>query len=168
MTVAQKVVQSMGARQMEIRNYHLSDESQVIDLWFKCDLVRPWNNPKKDIESKLKVDPDLFLVGLLDNRIIAAVMGGYEGHRGWINYLAVDPSHQRKGYGKTIMKEIEERVKAKGAPKINVQIRSTNKSVIDSYKSIGYKIDDVIGMGKRFVEDEKYRKQKHKKSKRNY
>lgn len=140
---------------MEIRNYHSSDESQVIDLLSKCDLIRPWNNPKQDIERKLEVDPDLFLVGVLDGKVIATVMGGYEGHRGWINYLAVDPSCQKKGYGKTIMKEIEEKLKAKGAPKINIQIRSTNESVIHFYKSIGYKIDDVIGMGKRLVEDEK-------------
>ncbi len=143
---------------MEIREYHLNDESQVIDLWSTCNLVRPCNNPEKDIKRKLKVDPDLFLVGVSNGKVIASVMGGYEGHRGWINYLAVDPSHQRKGYGKAIMEEIEERVEAKGAPKINIQIRSTNESVIDFYKSIGYKTDDVIGMGKRLVEDEEYRR----------
>ena len=141
---------------MEIRNYHSNDEPEVIDLWVKCDLVRPWNNPKKDIERKLKVDTDLFLVGVLNRKVIATVMGGYEGHRGWINYLAVDPSCQKKGYGKTIMKEIEEKLKAKGAPKINIQIRSTNESVIDFYKSIGYTIDNVVGMGKRLVEDERH------------
>ena len=95
------------------------------------------------------------MVGVLDGKVIAVVMGGYEGHRGWINYLAVDPSCQKKGYGKTIMKEIEEKLKAKGAPKINIQIRSANESVIHFYKSIGYEIDDVIGMGKRLVEDER-------------
>ncbi|TKJ48038.1 GNAT family acetyltransferase [Candidatus Aerophobetes bacterium Ae_b3a] len=143
---------------MEIRNYNLSDESQVIDLWVKCDLARPWNDPKKDIERKLKIDPDLFLVGVLNSKIIGTVMGGYEGHRGWINYLAIDPSQQRKGYGKIMMKEIEEKLKAKGAPKINIQIRSTNKFVINFYKSINYRIDDVISMGKRLIEDERYRK----------
>ncbi len=141
---------------MQIRNYDSGDESQVIDLWIKCDLVRPWNNPKRDIERKLRIDPDLFLVGILNSKIIATVMGGYEGHRGWINYLAVDPSQQRKRYGTMIMEEIEEKLKAKGAPKINIQIRSTNKSVVDFYKSIGYKIDDVVGMGKRLAEDEGY------------
>ncbi len=141
---------------MQIRNYDSGDESQVIDLWIKCDLVRPWNNPKRDIERKLRIDPDLFLVGILNSKIVATVMGGYEGHRGWINYLAVDPSQQRKRYGTMIMEEIEEKLKAKGAPKINIQIRSTNKSVVDFYKSIGYKIDDVVGMGKRLAEDEGY------------
>ena len=141
---------------MQIRNYDSGDESQVIDLWIKCDLVRPWNNPKRDIERKLRIDPDLFLVGILNSKIVATVMGGYEGHRGWINYLAVDPSQQRKRCGTMIMEEIEEKLKAKGAPKINIQIRSTNKSVVDFYKSIGYKIDDVVGMGKRLAEDEGY------------
>lgn len=140
---------------MEIRNYNLQDESQVIELWNKCKLVKPWNDPKQDIKRKIRKDPEYFLVGILNNKIIATVMGGYEGHRGWINYLAVDPEYQRKGYGKTLMKTIEEKLSSNGAPKINIQIRSANKSVIGFYKSIGYKIDDVISVGKRLMEDEK-------------
>ena len=84
-------------------------------------------------------------------------MGGYEGHRAWINYLAVDPSCQRKGYGRKIMIVIEKKLKEKGAPKINLQIRSSNKSVIEFYKSINYNRDDVISMGKRLIEDEEYK-----------
>jgi len=138
---------------MEIREYNSLDEKQVINLWIKCDLVKPWNNPKQDIEQKLKVDPDLFLVGIIDNKIVATVMGGYEGHRGWINYLAVDPTFQRKGFASKIMAIIENKIKEKGAPKINLQIRTSNESVINFYKSINYKIDDVISMGKRLVDE---------------
>jgi ribosomal protein S18 acetylase RimI-like enzyme len=84
---------------MNIRLYEEKDRVAVIALWKQCGLLAPQNDPHKDIDRKLKVGADLFLVGVVDNDVVATVMGGYEGHRGWINYLAVSPSHQRKGYG---------------------------------------------------------------------
>lgn len=84
---------------MDIRPFELDDESAVIHLWQKCGLTRPWNDPEKDIRRKLRVQAETFLVGEVDGTIVATAMGGYDGHRGWINYLAVDPEHQRKGYG---------------------------------------------------------------------
>ena len=74
---------------ISIREFWERDESAVIDLWHRCGLVVPANDPAKDIARKLQVDRDLFLVGIVDNEIVASVMGGYEGHRGWVNYLAV-------------------------------------------------------------------------------
>ncbi len=141
---------------MKIREYQESDEKDVIELWFKCDLVLPGNNPKGDIERKLKVDHDLFLVGNVNGKIVASVMGGYEGHRGWINYLAVDPKYQRSGYGRLIMEAVEERIKEKGCPRINLQVRSANKGVIEFYQAIGYTGDNVVGLGKLLKEDEPY------------
>jgi len=141
---------------VEIRKYIETDEQQVIDLWTKCHLVVSSNNPKRDIQRKLKVDRDLFLVGILDEKVIATVMGGYEGHRGWINYLAVDPGFQGKGYGRLIMEAIEQRIRLKGCPKINLQVRATNKAVIQFYRSLGYTDDHVIGLGKRLEEDSPY------------
>jgi len=141
---------------VEIRKYIEADEQQVIDLWIKCDLVVSSNNPKRDIQRKLKVDRDLFLVGILDEKVIATVMGGYEGHRGWINYLAVDPGFQGKGYGRLMMEAIEQRIRLKGCPKINLQVRATNKAVIQFYRSLGYTDDHVIGLGKRLEEDSPY------------
>ena len=76
---------------MEIRPFKIGDEGAVIDLWRRCNLTVPWNNPKLDIQRKLKVDPELFLVGVIGGEIVATVMGGYDGHRGWIYYLAVSP-----------------------------------------------------------------------------
>ena len=137
-----------------IRIFNIEDEDSLINLWRLCNLLTPWNDPLKDIRRKLAVDADLFLVGELNNRIIASVMGGYEGHRGWINYLAVHPDHQRKGYGRLMMQAAEERIKAKGCPKINLQVRSSNQSVIQFYQRIGYKEDHVLSMGKRFTDDE--------------
>ena len=107
----------------------------------------------KDIARKLKVDPDLFLVGEVDNAIVASVMGGYEGHRGWINYLAVHPGHRCNGLGKEIMLEVEKRLIARGCPKINLQVRRSNTDVIAFYQAIGFKDDNVIGLGKRLMED---------------
>jgi len=136
-----------------IRPYHPADETAVIALWQRCDLTRPWNNPKLDIERKMQVDPELFLVGEIDGEIIASVMGGYEGHRAWINYLAVDPSRQRQGIGREMMAVVEEKIRALGSPKINLMIRTGNTAVIEFYKSIGYRMDEVVSMGKRLVED---------------
>jgi len=141
---------------VEIREYIETDEQPVIDLWIKCHLVVSWNNPKRDIQRKLKVNRDLFLVGILNNKIIATVMGGYEGHRGWINYLAVDPGHQGNGYGRLIMEAVERRIRSKGCPKINLQVRATNKAVLQFYQSLGYTDDHVIGLGKRLEEDSPY------------
>ena len=134
---------------LQIRPFAPSDESDVISLWQKCDLVVEQNDPQKDIAMKLHVQPELFLVGLVDNQIVATVMAGYEGHRGWINYLAVAPDHQSKGFARQIMAAVETKLKALGCPKINLQIRTTNKPVIEFYKSIGFKEDKVLSMGKR-------------------
>ncbi|MEH6609626.1 MAG: GNAT family acetyltransferase [Halioglobus sp.] len=139
---------------MNIREYGLQDLDAVLALWTECGLVVPHNNPERDIERKLKVDPDLFLVGIADGELVGTVMGGYEGHRGWINYLAVRPSEQEQGYGRLIMNAVEERIERKGCPKINLQIRSTNKAVLAFYESLGYRIDDVVGMGKRLEPDD--------------
>jgi ribosomal protein S18 acetylase RimI-like enzyme len=136
-----------------IRPYHPSDEIAVIALWQRCGLTRPWNNPKLDVERKLQVNPELFLVGEIDGEVVASVMGGYEGHRGWINYLAVDPIYQRQGLGRKMMEAVEGEIRAAGSPKINLQIRTGNTAVIEFYQSIGYRMDEVVSMGKRLVVD---------------
>jgi ribosomal protein S18 acetylase RimI-like enzyme len=136
-----------------IRQYHTNDEKDVIALWSECGLIAPQNNPKLDIERKLKVNPEWFLVGKLEGEIVATCMAGYEGHRGWINYLAVSPRYRRQGFAKRIMQEAERILRKTGCPKINIQVRTTNTSVIKFYKAIGYDIDDVVSMGKRLEHD---------------
>lgn len=138
---------------LKIRSYLIEDRDQLISLWDACGLIVPQNDALKDIERKLDVDPDLFLVGLLDQEIVATVMGGYEGHRGWINYLAVKPSERRKGYGQQIMMAVEARIKKRGCPKINLQVRAKNQDAIAFYAALGYDIDDVVGLGKRLKND---------------
>lgn len=138
---------------MEIQQFEEQDRAAVIALWKECGLVAPHNNPSKDIDRKLAVNPELFLVGMVEGNLVATVMGGYEGHRGWINYLAVKSSTQLKGYGLMMMQAVEGLIKAKGCPKINLQIRSSNKSVIAFYDSIGYVADPVVSYGKRLSVD---------------
>ena len=136
-----------------IRQYRSEDEEGVISLWSECNLIVPHNNPKRDIERKLEVNPEWFLVGEIDGRIIGTCMTGYEGHRGWINYLAISPAYQRCGLASRIMKEAERLLRNAGCPKINLQVRASNADVIEFYKSIGFSIDDVVSMGKRLEQD---------------
>ncbi|MGJ0491122.1 GNAT family acetyltransferase [Methylobacter sp.] len=138
---------------MQMRSFEAKDQERVVKLWRECDLIVPWNDPYKDIQRKLKVDPDLFIVGEIAGVIVATVMGGYEGHRGWINYLAVSPAHQRKGYGRQLVAFVESRIKQKGCPKINLQVRQSNTDVIKFYEAIGYGKDNVISLGKRLESD---------------
>lgn len=137
-----------------VRQYSPNDQEDVVRLWLKCGLIAPQNNPKRDIERKQKVNPEWFLVGTLDGQIIATCMVGYEGHRGWINYLAVSPRYQRQGFATQMMLEAERVLKDAGCPKINLQIRSFNKEVIAFYEAVGFKKDDVLSMGKRLVQDD--------------
>jgi ribosomal protein S18 acetylase RimI-like enzyme len=134
---------------MIIRAFQPNDEKAVIELWRRCDLIRPVNDPHDDIRRKLAVNPELFLVGEIDGKIVASVMAGYEGHRGWLNYVAVAPEHQRKSFARAIVAEAERLLRQIGCPKINLQVRTSNKSVIEFYRKLGYSIDDVVGMGKR-------------------
>jgi ribosomal protein S18 acetylase RimI-like enzyme len=139
---------------MLLRAYQTTDEEAVISLWQACGLVVPQNNPKRDIERKMQLNPELFLVGELDGKVIASCMAGYEGHRGWINYLAVAPEHQRKGFAREIMQHAESLLRAVGCPKINLQVRSTNTAVIAFYEQLGFQIDAVTSLGKRLVSDQ--------------
>ena len=138
---------------IEIRPFRPDETEVVIALWEACDLIRPWNDPRKDIERKLRVDPDLFLVAVEDEIVVGAVMAGYEGHRGWINYLAVDPGRRRQGLGTLLMAAAERLLAERGCPKINLQVRSENADVIAFYGAIGYEKDDVVSLGKRLLDD---------------
>jgi ribosomal protein S18 acetylase RimI-like enzyme len=134
---------------MRVRPFQKDDEAAVIALWQRCGLVVPHNDPTRDIALKMAWQPDLFLVGEQGARIIASVMAGYEGHRGWINYLAVDPEVRRRGLGRSMMSAAEEALRALGCPKINLQVRTSNEAVRAFYQRLGYAVDEVISFGKR-------------------
>lgn len=138
---------------MQIRPYRVADEAAVIQLWTDCGLVHVSNDPRKDIERKLTVQPELFLVGELDGGIVATAMAGFEGHRGWVNYLAVSPAQQKKGLGRALMEVIEQRLTAMGCPKLNMQVRSTNSKVLAFYERLGYAREARVSIGKRLIPD---------------
>ena len=139
---------------MLIRPYQPADEAAVVALWDRCNLTRPWNDPRKDVRRKLAVQPDLFLVGELDGAVVGTVMVGYDGHRGWINYLGVDPDCRRRGVGRALMAEAERLLRLEGCPKINLQVRTRNTEVIEFYRRVGFAVDDVVSMGRRLEHDE--------------
>ena len=137
-----------------IRPFQEGDEESLVSLWNICKLTVPWNNPYKDIARKLKVQAELFLVGYLEDKLIASVMGGYDGHRGWINYLAVHPEFQGRGYGNQLMDNVETRLRKLGCPKINLQIRDVNDKVSSYYQKLGFVEEKRISMSKRLEDDQ--------------
>lgn len=138
---------------MNIRSANLSDLFDVTALWKECGLVREWNNPVLDFERKLQHSPDLFLVLTLNDSIIASVMGGYDGHRGTIYYLAVKPSYQRLGYASKLLDAIETKLKARGCPKVNLFVRAENSGVVAMYQQRGYEEQQITTLGKRLIAD---------------
>lgn len=137
-----------------IRPFKEGDEEALVSLWNMCKLTVPWNNPYKDIARKLKVQAELFLVGYLEDKLIASVMAGYDGHRGWINYFAVHPDFQARGYGKQLMDNVENGLRELGCPKINLQIREENDKVFTYYQKLGFVEEKRISMGKRLEDDQ--------------
>ena len=136
-----------------IRQFVPNDTNRVIFIWEQCDLVRNWNNPNFDVQRKLNFQKELFFVGSLNDEIIATAMFGYDGHRGWLNYFAVLPNFQKRGYGKQLMTFGEMALIEKGCPKLNLQIRNDNTKAINFYQKFGYKEDAAVSFGKRLIED---------------
>lgn len=139
---------------MRIRTFRTDDTEAVVALWDRAELIRSWNDPHKDLARKLEVQPELFVVAVDDDeRIVGAVMAGYDGHRGWMNYLAVDPEARDRGVGRALVEHVEGALHELGCPKVNVQVRSSNVRVVAFYEHLGYRIDDTIDLGKRLIAD---------------
>lgn len=138
---------------MKIRLYRKTDLESLIGLWRDCGLVKPQNDPAKDIDRKLKANAGWLLVGEEQGVLVASVMVGYDGHRGWINYLAVSPDFQKKGLGRQMMERAEKELNKVGCAKINLQVRKVNRAVLGFYRSLGFVDDKVISLGKRLVDD---------------
>lgn len=139
---------------LQIRAFAPADTEATVQLWQACGLTRPWNDPYQDIDRKLQVQPEMFLVGTdADGAVMASIMIGYEGHRGWINYLAVHPSLQRQGHARRLVQLAEQMLTARGCPKLNLQVRAGNDAVLDFYASLGYVHDHSVCLGKRLIAD---------------
>ncbi|VXD02188.1 Acetyltransferase YpeA [Pseudomonas sp. 8Z] len=139
---------------MHIRPFQPADEAAIVALWQRCDLIRPWNDPYKDIQRKLKVQPELFLVGEREGQLVASAMAGYEGHRGWINYLAVCPEQRRQGLARQLINHIEEKMLALGCPKLGLLVRNSNPDALAFYERLGFQVDAAVSLGKRLISDE--------------
>jgi ribosomal protein S18 acetylase RimI-like enzyme len=142
---------------IEIRAFQPADETAVVALWQECGLTRPWNDPHADIGRKLTEQPELFLVGTLADEVIATAMVGFDGHRGWVYYLAVASRHRKQSHGRALMQEAERLLMERGCPKLNLLVRSSNAEVIEFYRRLGYVQDETVSLGKRLIHDEEKR-----------
>ncbi len=141
---------------MLIRPFEQTDRAAVIDLWRRVGLTRPWNDPDRDIDRKVADSPWGLLVGLAEARLVAAAMIGYDGHRGSVNYLAVDPDHRGRGWGGALMDHAEALLRARGCPKVNLQVRGDNPEVIAFYERRGYVLEPAthaVNLGRRLMVD---------------
>ncbi|WBM71733.1 GNAT family acetyltransferase [Buttiauxella sp. WJP83] len=141
---------------MEIRVFRQDDFEEVITLWERCDLLRPWNDPEMDIERKLNHDADLFLVAEVGGEVVGSLMGGYDGHRGSAYYLGVHPEYRGRGIANALLSRLEKKLIARGCPKIQIMVREENDLVIGMYERLEYEQQDVVLLGKRLIEDQEY------------
>ncbi len=136
---------------LAIRPFRETDQENIIKLWEKVFPDAPkHNNPARDTRTIREVQPELFLVALLEEQIVGTAMAGFDGHRGWVYYLGVDPDYQRQGIGTSLMKRIESRLISMGCPKLNLQIQANSTDVQSFYESLGYHAEDRLSMGKKF------------------
>ncbi|QWA09638.1 GNAT family acetyltransferase [Sodalis ligni] len=141
---------------MEIRVFRQDDFEEVITLWERCDLLRPWNDPEMDIERKLNYDPDLFMVAEVAGEVVGSVMGGYDGHRGSAYYLGVHPDFRGRGIANALISRLEKKLIARGCPKIQLMVREDNEAVIGMYEKLDYELVDSVTLGKRLIVDQEY------------
>jgi hypothetical protein len=134
---------------MQIVEITDADVPVVIDLWHRCGLTRPWNDPMSDIAFARANPSSTVLLGRTAERITASAMVGFDGHRGWIYYLSVDPDFQRQGPGRGMMEAAEKWLRERRAPKLQLMIRDGNVAAAAFYEALGLERQPVITMGKR-------------------
>jgi ribosomal protein S18 acetylase RimI-like enzyme len=130
------------------RNFQMEDYDEVVALWKRAGLELSQSDDREGITRKLERDADLFLVAIEDATIVGVVMGCYDGRRGWVNHLAVDPNYKGQGLGTQLMEEMEQRLREKGCGKVNLLIEPTNAAVQAFYQRLGYQRDELIFMEK--------------------
>jgi ribosomal protein S18 acetylase RimI-like enzyme len=135
---------------VQIRPYEETDEPAVIALWSEEQSdAAPHNDPATVIRNKLTVDRELFLVAVIDGVVAGTVMGGYDGHRGWVYAVMVGRSYRRKGVGSALLRRLEGLLAGRGCLKVNLQVRATNAGVVAFYDQLGYAVEERISMGRR-------------------
>lgn len=141
---------------MEIRAFDQDDFEEIITLWERCDLLRPWNDPEMDIERKLNHDPELFLVAVVGAEIVGSVMGGYDGHCGSAWYLAVHPDYRGRGFANALLNRLEKKLIARGCPRIKLLIEDDSEELIGFYEKLDYELKETFCLDKRLIEDREY------------
>lgn len=135
---------------MEIRKYRDADFAGIDALWKEAFPKDPhWNRAANAVPAKTSFQPDLLFVAVNDGKVVGSVMAGYDGHRGWLYAVAVCQSYRRSGLGTKLVRKAEEALRSLGCGKINLQVRSTNKAVVQFYEDLGYQIEDRISLGRR-------------------
>jgi ribosomal protein S18 acetylase RimI-like enzyme len=138
---------------ISIRPFALRDTETVISLWQETGLTRSWNNPHRDIQRKMSVQPELFLVAVDGDEIVGSVMAGYDGHRGWIYYLASAPLRRGEGIGRYLVEAAEHALLELGCPKVQLMVRPENEEVLSFYDALGYERFTTTTTGKRLIPD---------------
>ena len=134
---------------MEIRTFQESDEEAVIVLWKSVfNYSAPHNDPATSIRCKLNLQRELFFVAIMDGKLAGTVMAGYDGHRGWIYSLAVNPALRRGGIGAALVRHAEQALQKLGCLKINLQLVASNSQTVAFYTKLGYAVEERISMGK--------------------
>ena len=134
---------------LAIRAYEDADEAQVVALWREVFPDAPARNePRLAIRLKRGVQPELFLVAVAERRVVGTAMGGFDGHRGWLHLLAVDPRLRGQGIGAALVRRLEAALDAAGCPKLNLQVRGDNRGVVGFYERLGYRVEDRVSLGK--------------------
>jgi ribosomal protein S18 acetylase RimI-like enzyme len=139
-----------------VRSFRRDDTEAVVALWAEAGLTRPWNDPRLDIERKLLVQPELFLVAedpSMLGELTGSVMAGYDGHRGWLYYLATAESHRGRGVARALVEYAENRLLDMGCPKVQLMVREGNEDVLGFYDGLGYERFSVHNTGKRLIAD---------------
>ncbi len=137
----------------EIRSLTDSDVERVVALWEEVGLVRPWNDPRADIRRARAVWPELLLVAVDGMDVVGSVMAGYDGHRGWLYYLATAPDRRGEGIGRRLVQGAESRLESLGCPKVMLMVRADNDSVLEFYDALGYARETSKLTGKRLIPD---------------
>jgi ribosomal protein S18 acetylase RimI-like enzyme len=132
---------------MKIETFSMESYDDIISIWRKAGINVGSTDTKDEIKRILDINPQLFLVGKIDQKIIGVVIGGFDGRRGYVHHLAVDSDYQKKGYGKMIMDELIARFRKMGVHKVHLFIEKYNKEVVNFYLNLGWEIrDDLIMM----------------------
>ena len=137
---------------VDVRLFREEDRAAVVQLWNEVfPHPPPWNDPETDISRKLLVQRDLFFVAASGGHLVGTALAGFDGHRGWVYYVAVHPEQRRRGVGRALMAEVESVLATRGCHKVNLQVRSTGRDAVAFYERLGYRVEDHISLGKLLV-----------------